>query len=125
MNKRKLATSIFFFLFFLSLIGCAYNASLVNTTHDMLTLSKESYDTTGAIVKDLYKQGRIDEGKKQQILNIARPYSTAHNELVESLAVYEETKDASEVERIEALVNRISGALGSALKEIQRIIGGE
>ena len=120
--KRKLLALTLIVFFVGGIVGCAYNASLVNTTHDMLSVSKNSYETTGMVVTDLYGQGRISEEQKKEIIDIARPYSVAHNELVETLATYEESKDASEVGKIEIMVKRVSEALGTFLDEIQKYL---
>lgn len=117
--RKKLAFSLLIILF---VAGCSYSASFVKTTDTLLGGSKAAYDTAGAIVKDYHKQGRIDDEKKAEILEVARPYAIAHNELAETLATYAETKDASDIDKIEALALRVSEALVSIFKEINKIL---
>ena len=120
--KRKVFLPLILIVFLVGAFGCAYNASLVNTTHDMLTISANTYNTSMQIVADMYEQGKITGEQKYDITAAANAYAKMHNELVELLAVYEETKDAAEIEKIEAMVSRVSIALSTFMDLIEKYI---
>jgi hypothetical protein len=109
-------------LILLMLVGCAYNASLVNTTHDTLTVSAQSYDTGMKAATHLYRTGNITKEQRDEIIEAGTPFAQVQNELVETLARYEETKDDAEIDRIEALVERVSEALGRILSTLSKYL---
>ena len=123
MKRKYLALTLIVFV--VGLVGCAYNPSLVRSTHDMLQVSKVSYETAMKTAAGLHKEGRIDNEQKAEIIAVARAYMTAHNEAVETLAVYEETKNKVELDRLELMIVRASEALSEILKLVEKYLEGK
>ena len=105
------------------LVGCAYNASLVNTTYDMLQVSAASYDTAMLSAGDLYKRGKITAVEKGKIIKIGKAYSTAHNDAVDVLLAYKKSKDQSDADRLELMITEVSKALSDILWLVRQYTG--
>lgn len=110
---------IVLFLGMMFLMGCAYNASMVQTTTKLLTVSNVSYDTAMKTVADLYMQKRITIEQKAEIIKIGKTFAKAHNASVEALACYEETKSLAEQEKMSAQISMATKALTELLDLIK------
>lgn len=114
--KRKLM--VFCALAFM-LVSCAYNLGYVNTTYDLLAVSKASYEMAIRTAIDLEKQGRITAEEKARIFAIGRDFATAHNAAVEALAQYEEYSFLAGQDELEKNIEIAAQALSNLLKIVK------
>lgn len=103
----------------LMLVSCAYNIGYVNTTYDLLAVSKTSYETTIQTVIDLHKQGRISDEDKAKVFDIGKQFAIAHNAAVEALAKYEESGMLVGQEQLEKQITAAAEALSSLLQIVK------
>ncbi len=82
-------------LFCLLIAACA---TVEKTTYTTLTVSQTTYDTTLSALGDLYKQGKITDDQKQEIIDKAREYKTAHNLAVTAFLKYKQSGVAADEE---------------------------
>jgi len=99
--------------------ACAYNIGYVNTTYDLLAVSKASYETTIQTVIDLHKQGRISDEDKAKVFEIGKQFAIAHNAAVEALAKYEESGMMIGQEQLEKQITAAAEALSSLLQIVK------
>jgi len=115
--KRKLSVSLIFLIFILG--ACAYNASFVKTSYDILAISQTSYDTSMKVVVDLDKRNILLGNDKIKILAVATIFYQTHNSAVEALAKYEETKSSVDQELLEKQITLVSEAISNLLTIIR------
>ena len=116
---KRQSNFIAMLILFVFISACAYNVGLVNTTYKLLKVSNISYDTAMKTAADLYVQGRITNDQKAEIIKIGKIFAGAHNAAVDALASYEETKSASEQEKMSVQIAIASKALGDMLALIK------
>jgi hypothetical protein len=71
--------------------GCA--SKMEQTTYSTLAISQTTYETTLSIIGDLYKQGKVPETKKDEIVAKAKEYKKAHNLTVEAFILYKQSEE--------------------------------
>ncbi len=73
-------------VFFLA--ACAYNAQIAEDAYNALKESSIAYDTSLKISAELYNNGFISEGDKNEIIKVMKVYYDAHNVSVIILGEY-------------------------------------
>ncbi len=111
--KRKICIGIVMLAFVLS--ACAYNASMVQTSYKVLSISNLSYDTGMKVVADLDKRGLLPQDKKAEILVAARIFANAHNVAVMALVKYKETQNLADQELVEKQIALASEAIANLM----------
>ena len=120
---RKLR-SLSFVVLAVVIAACAYNASMVKTSYNILATSQASYDTSMKVVKDLKDKGLISAEDLTTVVAAATVYYKSHNTAVEALAKYEESKDSLDLDALEKQMTLMSEALIEFLKILGPYIGG-
>ena len=115
--KRKFLVPILMLAILLT--ACAYNASLVKTSYDILMVAQTSYDTSMKMIASLDKQGLLDPEDKVRVLAAGHIYHQAHNSAVESLVIYKETGSATDRELLEKQITLVSNAIADLLTIIR------
>ena len=118
-DKMKRRFNIIVILTLLVLTSCAYNASLVNTSYKALNMSQATYDTTMKMAADLDSRGLLSFTDKALIIELGSTYSTAHNDAVEALIKYSETKSSTDSDLLDQQVTIASEALLNLLAVIK------
>lgn len=92
-------------LVMVAVAGCA---SLIQTSYVTLNASKNLYELTREVAKDLYADGKIDDAQAQEINRVAKIYREAHNLAKDALEVYAVTESAEDKEALKEAV-RLAG----------------
>ena len=111
--KRKLFVFVIVLAFVLT--ACAYNASMVQTSYKVLSISNLSYDTGMKVVADLDKRGLLPAEDKVKVLAAANTFMAAHNAAVMALVKYKETQDLTDQELLEKQIAIASEAIANLL----------
>jgi hypothetical protein len=114
--KRKLSMVgvIFLVLFTLS---CA---TFTTTSYRTLAISNQTYDTTLTAMGALYKEGKITEEQKNEIIDLGRQYKKAHNDAVDIVVAYEEAGGVGDKDAVSAAVLKASGALADLISAYRK-----
>jgi hypothetical protein len=95
----------------LMLAGCA-GKDFVTNAHDILGVSKTTYDSQLNIAGDLYRQGYITEDQKNKAIEHGTTYMLVHNEATAALLEYRinENEDAKQkyLDTISDVLSRLS-----------------
>ncbi len=111
--KRKLSVFVIMLAFILT--ACAYNASMVQTSYKVLSISNLSYDTGMKVVADLDKRGLLPQDEKIKILAVATTFYQAHNAAVAALVKYKETQTLTDQELVEKQIVLASEAIANLM----------
>lgn len=120
---RKLR-NLSFVVLVIAIAACAYNASMVKTSYNILATSQASYDTSMKVAKDLKESGQLAGEDLEKVREAAGLYYMVHNTAVEALAKYEESKDSADLDALEMQIGLMSEALIEFLKILGPFIGG-
>jgi hypothetical protein len=91
MRRIKYFNLASFIMLMILLSGCA--SKMEQTTYSTLAISQTTYETTLSIIGDLYKQGKVPEAVKDEIVAKAREYRKAHNLTVEAFLLYKQSEE--------------------------------
>jgi len=122
MIRRKLRINIFLALALLLLFGCAGN--FTTNVYKGLAVSKATYDNGLSMAGDLYKQGKMSETDKANIIKYGNTYMLLHNQVVVSLLDYQATESAEAKDKTTTYLAQASAALSKLLDIIQPYITG-
>lgn len=93
---RKNFSKLFTLLVVITLLlGCATQQK---NAYKILVVSHTTYDTVMKTAGDLYKQNKINDDQKDQIILIAESYKEAHNTAVTQLLVFKSSGKMSDEE---------------------------
>jgi len=121
---KKLRVNMILVFVGLFAISCAYNASMVKTSYNVLAVSQATYDTAMKTLADLDKRGMISVDDKVKAMEVASIYYKTHNAAVEALAKYEETRSSTDQQRLEEQIALVGEAIANLLTIIKPYIGG-
>lgn len=88
-DDTKIITGLLVIMLFAG-YGCTA-ANLEKNTYATLSVSQVTYDTALSTIGDLYKQGKIPEQTKAEIIEKAKKYKQAHNTAVAAFLAYKES----------------------------------
>ena len=117
MKRLKNYSAIIVLLLFT--VSCAYNASMVKVSYNVLAVSSQAYDVSMKTMADLDARGLLPREKKTEIISAATTYYSNHNSAVELLAKYQETKDLQDQQLLEHQLAIMSETLTSLLNLIK------
>lgn len=99
-------------LLMLSLVACS---AFVSTTYKAGAISKYSWKTAVRGMGELYDEGLISYDVKKDVLKYGELYRVAHNNAMEALARYAETKDVNQQQAYLQFASDASNALADLL----------
>lgn len=97
-------------------------ASLETNSYKTLAVSKTTYDTILSVAGTLYKEGKITETQKNEIITIGNKYKTAHNLAVTALLKYHDTKQLADQQDFIQKLGIASAALADFINTVQPYI---
>jgi hypothetical protein len=99
-------------------------ATFTKDAYQSLSVSFQAYDATMRSVSDLYREGRVSEAQKRDVIAYGNLYVAAHNNAVQSLANYERTGAAEDKEAYLDCIADLSKRLSQLINYAQPILGG-
>lgn len=89
-QDKKIITGLILIITSGMIVSCSA-ARMENNVFKTLSVSQVTYDSALSTVGDLYKQGKLSEDTKQEIIEKAREYKQAHNTAVSAFLKYKES----------------------------------
>jgi len=117
----KKLLSVILMLAMVVALGCAYSASQVKTSYDVLSVSQQSYDVALKTTKSLYDQGLITDEKLNKVLEIASVYEQVHNTAVDTLIQYQQSRSLSDLELLNHQLSMVSSTLSKLLTLVKEL----
>jgi len=105
----------------LLVLGCA---TFSRDSYRVLTVSYQSYDATLSTLGSLYKEGKISEEQKADVVLLAEAYKIAHNEAVDVLAKYEESGRQGNKDAVTSAISNTSAALARLIAYVRPFLEG-
>ena len=103
----------------LFMVGCA---SFQRNTYRTLSVAKETYDVSMKSAADLYKQGRINDQQKTDIIRVGNEYRAAYFVAVDALVAYAATEAASDKEKLQTAMTEFAKVSRSFTQLLQKYI---
>ena len=93
-------------------VGCA---NFDQNAYKTLNTAKVTYTQTMSALGDLYKQGKITEAQKNNIIAVANVYYLAYNAAEKSYEVYHSNQTVANQDQLIALITDAAAKLGELL----------
>ena len=118
MKTRRKVTYLFLFLLAISVVACT---SLRSITYKTLAVGKETRTSMLTLSGDLYKKNVISENDKENIIEIARRYDKAHNEVASALLIFEESGVLSDEADLYTKLATSSEVLAELINTVEKL----
>lgn len=111
-------------LVILFILAACETATIQTRTYKTLSISQTTYDTLLSAAGDLYKQGKIDEVQKEEIVQIGKIYKQFHNAAVGALLKFNESGKLEDQESYLYNLSMASNTLAQLITYVRPLIEG-
>lgn len=117
--KNKTLSVVLCVALAVSIMACA---SFTKNAYRTLSVAGSTYDVGMRSAADLYQQGKITDGQKTEVVDVATQYRNAYIVAVDALVAYEKTDTAEDKDRVEAALTEFSKVSGQLISLLQKYI---
>jgi hypothetical protein len=97
-------------------------ASFQRNTYRTLSIAKETYDVSMKSAADLYKQGKINDRQKTEIIRVGNEYRAAYFVAVDALVAYAATDASDDKEKLQTAMTEFAKVSRSFTQLLQKYV---